>query len=96
VPAPKAFLHALADRLVHFVKLRQAQRGDEGTDQALAGQVHTLAKHAPEHRKTDALPGCVEALQPRVARWPRPSAAPASTQARLASAAARRRSAISM
>ena len=40
---------------VHRVHLRQAERGNESTDEAAARQVDALAEGAAQHRKADAL-----------------------------------------
>ena len=54
-------LQPFAHALVLCVELWQAQRGDEGADQALARQVDAFAKRPTEHRKTDALAAVDEA-----------------------------------
>ncbi|MNV19570.1 hypothetical protein D3C71_1104410 [compost metagenome] len=59
----KQRLHALADLLVDGVDLRQAEGGDEGAYQPLAGQVDALGKRAAQHSKGNALADVGEAGQ---------------------------------
>ena len=43
--------------------MRQSQRGDEGADQARAGQVDAFAERAAQHREADAAAVAGEARQ---------------------------------
>jgi len=57
----------LFELLVDRVHLRQAEGGDEGADQARAGQVDAFGEGAAEHREADALAVGLEAFQEGVA-----------------------------
>ena len=52
--APEQCLQPSAHFLIDWVELRQAQGGDEGADQLLAGQVYALAKRAAQYGKAYA------------------------------------------
>ena len=56
-------LHALLDLFIDRIDLRQAQRRQEGADQALARQVDPFGESATQHREADAPPALGEAGQ---------------------------------
>lgn len=61
-------VHALADFFVDRVELGQAEGGDEGADQAFAGQVHAFAEYTAEHGEADAASADLEALDKALTR----------------------------
>src|SRR6185312_13050450 len=67
ITGAEAGLHAPLHFLVDTTDLRHAEGGNEGADQACAGQVDAFAESTAQHRKTNALSVRRESLQERIA-----------------------------